>query len=74
MDNLELTELKAHIDNRLDRLENKMDTHLDRISKTEIEIAKQQAEISWVKGSVKFGVTILVSVIGGIVSWFLKFR
>lgn len=70
----ELKELKAHIDARLDRIEGKMDNHLDRISQVEVETAKQQAEISWVKGSMRLGITILLTLIGSILSLYMKYR
>lgn len=47
------------IDARLDRIEQKLDSHLDRVSKNE-------ADISWIKGHVKIVTTLAIAVLGTI--------
>ena len=58
---MDLRNLQDHIDSRLDRLENKIDNHLERISKAE-------ASLEWVQGHVKVVTSILVAALGGLVS------
>lgn len=54
---MELLELKEHLDHRLDKLEDKMDNHIERIVKTE-------ADVSWIRGSFKIIVSIIVAILG----------
>lgn len=49
--------LLTHLDNRFDRLEDKLDDHLGRISKTE-------NDVHWMKGAAKLGITILIPIAG----------
>lgn len=56
--------LKAHIDTRLDKLEGKLDDHMQRITKVE-------TEVSFLRGSIKYGLTIVVTIVGSIVSYFM---
>lgn len=49
--------LQAHLDKRFDRLESKLDDHLDRI-------AKAETDIHWVKGAGKIILTIVISIVG----------
>lgn len=64
---MELQDFREHLDKRLDtidthfnRIEGKLDDHLERISKAEIGI-------DWLKGCVRIGVTILVATLTGAV-------
>lgn len=68
---MELQELKDHIDARLDRIEvtqdrveMKIDLHADRIVRAE-------TDITWVKGSVKTALTLILTVVGSIITWLL---
>lgn len=47
------------LESKLDKLDGKLDNHLERISKIE-------TSVKWLKGSMKLGVGILVSVLSGI--------
>lgn len=65
---MELNELKQHIDTRLDkldskleRMEDKQDKHLERITAAEVSI-------NWLRGSVKVGVTVLLAVVTGLIN------
>lgn len=50
---------------RFDRLETKVDSHLERISQTEIEV-------SWLKGHVKLATTVFIAVSGAIAAGLAK--
>lgn len=62
MDNLEL---KNHIDARLDKLEGKLDDHMQRITKVE-------TEVNYLRGSIKYGLTIIVTIVGSVISYFMN--
>jgi len=49
--------LLTHMNSRFDRLETKLDSHLERISIAE-------ADIGWLKGSAKVAITIGIAVLG----------
>lgn len=55
---MDLHDLKTHLDNRIDRLEEKLDDHLSRISKAE-------TSIEWLRGHVKYSVSILMAALTG---------
>ena len=57
-------DLRQHLDARLDRIEGKLDTHLDRISRSEEAIA-------WLKGHVQFVTAIGIALVGGISTYIL---
>lgn len=59
---MDLDSLRQHMDNRFDRLEGKVDSHLDRI-------AQSETDISWLKGHVKFTTAVGLSVVGTVVAW-----
>lgn len=48
------------IDTRLDRIEQKLDAHLDRVSKNETDIA-------WIKGHVKIVTTVTLAVLSAVI-------
>lgn len=50
----------SRIEARLDRIEHKLDSHLDRVSKNE-------ADIVWIKGHVKIVTVLAVAVLSAIV-------
>lgn len=47
------------IESKLDKLDEKLDNHLERISKVE-------TSVKWLRGSIKLGVGVLLSVLSGI--------
>lgn len=61
---METIDLKNHIDDRMDKLESKLDSHLQRITKVE-------TEVNWLRGSIKFGLTAIITIAGSIISWFI---
>lgn len=63
---MDIRDLREHLDNRIDRLETKLDDHLDRISKAE-------ESIHWLKGHVKISISVLLAFITGLVGAFYKF-
>jgi hypothetical protein len=50
---MELHELRDHLDGRLDKLEDKLDNHLERISKAE-------TSIEWIRGHLKISISIML--------------
>jgi hypothetical protein len=54
---MDLNTLKAHIDVRLDRMESKLDNHIERISGAE-------RDIGWLKGHVRIVTTIVLAIAG----------
>ena len=59
---MELEILRQHMDARFDRLEDKVDNHLERLSKAE-------AAIEWLKGHVKFTTAVGLAVVGTVMTW-----
>lgn len=62
---METIDLKNHIDDRMDKLEEKLDNHLERISKVE-------AEVHFLRGSIKYGLTAAITILGSIFSWYMS--
>lgn len=56
---MEINDLKQHLDTRLDKLEGKLDNHLERISKAEVSI-------DWLRGHVKISTTFVLSALTGL--------
>jgi len=54
---VDLRDLQTHLDSRFDRLEDKVDNHLERISKAE-------SSIEWIRGQVNL-ITALVLAVAG---------
>lgn len=53
------------LDERLDRIELKLDDHLERVSKAE-------TSINWIQGHLKVATTILLSFIGATITYFIN--
>lgn len=51
---MQLNELKDHLDGRLNKLETKIDNHIERISRTEESVA-------WLKGHAKVVTTLIMA-------------
>jgi hypothetical protein len=58
-------DLKAHIDGRFDRIEYKIDDHLERISRSE-------EAIQWLKGHVKITTTLVITAIGSVIAGYFS--
>lgn len=63
---MEIKDLRDHLDQRIDRLETKLDDHLSRISKAE-------ESIEWLKGHVRISISVLLVFVTGLVGAFYKF-
>jgi hypothetical protein len=50
------------IDARLDRIETKLDDHLERVSRAE-------ESIRWLQGHVKFTVSVAITLVGGLLTY-----
>lgn len=58
-------ELAARIEHRLAKIEEKLDKHLESVT-------KHSADISWVKGYIRISVTMISTIIVGVVGLVLK--
>lgn len=58
-------ELLTAIDKRLDKIENKLDKHLEIA-------ATNKADIVWLRGSIKSILTFIISLAGGLILAFVK--
>lgn len=56
---MELQSLRDHLDSRLDKIEDKLDNHLERI-------ATAETSIEWIRGHIKFMVSLSVALAGSI--------
>lgn len=58
-------ELAKRIESRLDKIENKLDKHLEIY-------AENTADIRWIKGYIKISITALIAISGTIITIVLK--
>ena len=58
-------ELLTAIDKRLDKIEEKLDKHLEIVS-------TNKADIAWLRGSIKTVLTFIISLAGGLILAFVK--
>lgn len=58
-------ELLTAIDKRLDKIEDKLDKHLEIV-------ATNKADIAWLRGSVRLISTFIISLAGGLILAFVK--
>lgn len=56
---MNLNDLQSHLDSRLDRLEDKLDNHLERISRAE-------TSIEWLRGHANIATTLLITALSGL--------
>lgn len=63
---LNLNDLREHLDDRLDKLEGKLDNHLERISKAE-------TSIDWIRGHLKVSLTIAITIVTGLAGTLFKY-
>lgn len=56
---MDLNDLKDHLGGKLDRIEDKLDSHLERISKAE-------TSIEWLRGHANISVTLLIAALTGL--------
>jgi len=57
----DLNKLREHLDSRLDKLEDKLDVHIERISKAE-------TSIEFLKGHAKISIMLILSALGALAS------
>lgn len=55
---MDLNDLREHLDGRLDKIEDKLNNHLERISKSE-------TSIEWLKGHLKLSLSLLLAALSG---------
>lgn len=60
-----MDDLREHLDKRLDRIEDKIDNHLERISKAE-------EAIMWMRGHLKIATTFFLTIVSGLAAAYLK--
>ena len=59
---MNLDDFRSHVDQRLDRLENKLDDHLQRLTAAEVAL-------EFVKGHLKITTAIGIAVVGTLAAW-----
>lgn len=62
---MELDTLHEHLDKRLDRIEGKLDSHLERITKAE-------ADVSTIRGQMKLGLTGIMTLLSAAITYLLN--
>lgn len=62
---MDIKDLHTSIEGRFDKLDNKLDDHLGRISKTE-------ADVHWLKGHVKISVSIGLVLLTGAITYIIN--
>lgn len=60
------------LDSRLSRIEDKLDNHLDRVSKAELEVASTKRDVEWMRGHLKMASIIALGVMGALGTLLLK--
>lgn len=55
---MDISSLKEHLDSRLDKIEDKIDNHLERI-------AKAETSIEWIRGHIKVGASMVLAALSG---------
>ncbi len=60
-----ITEQLGHITKRLDEIDEKLDTY-------QTETTKLKSDVGWIKGSAKVGITFFLTVVGGLITAFIK--
>lgn len=58
---MDIKELQNHVDARFDKIEDKMDAFM-------IQTTNNTNDLTWVKGSVKLGITLLITAVGFVIS------
>lgn len=58
-------ELAERLEKRLDKIEDKLDKHLETVS-------VNKADINWLRGSLKIGMTAFLTFVGGLVITAIK--
>lgn len=61
-----MDDLRQHLDKRFDRIEQKLDNHLERISKAE-------ESIIWMKGHLKIATTFILSLASAAIAAYFKY-
>lgn len=62
---MDLNKLHEEMTERFDRLEEKLDKHSELTT-------KHETDISWIKGTIKMSSSIIITIIGAIISLFFK--
>lgn len=60
--------LGERLERRLDRIEEKLDKFLEREAIQEAQLSSQASDINWVKGYIKFSVSAIITIVGGVVT------
>jgi Holliday junction resolvasome RuvABC endonuclease subunit len=63
---MDTEQLKAHVDSRFDRLETKIDSHLERLSKAEVAI-------EFIRGHLKISTAIALGIAGALGTWWFNY-
>lgn len=69
---LDMQDLKDHIDARLDRIEQAQDRVESKIEGHADRITKVETEVGWVKGSIRWSLTLIVTLVGSLLTWLIR--
>lgn len=64
---MKIEDLRDHMDNRFDRFDEKLDDHLERLSRAEVAI-------EFIKGHLKVSTAFALSVLGGVVVAYIRLK
>ena len=62
-----LDDLRGHVDGRFDRLEDKLDNHLERLTRAEEAIV-------WMRGHLKISTTFILTLIGSAIAAYFNWK
>lgn len=64
---MDTRDLHKHLDTRFDRIEEKLDNHLERLSKAEVTI-------EWLRGHSKIYITIILATVGFLLTQLFRMK
>lgn len=57
---------------QLDRIEKKLDDMTTHLHETREGLVEAQQDIKWLQGSIKFGLSAIITIVGGAIGWLLS--
>jgi hypothetical protein len=62
---MDIRDLQSHLDGRLDRLEDKQDNLADKMDGHLERISKAEESIEWIRGHLRIGTSLVIAAITG---------